>query len=436
MVNISKIPQLPPHPSRRQHIAPHDAAPLRSVSDAPLPQRSFFYILRVMEFVEEPLPAQGATVAVGMSGGIDSTLTALLMQRRGCRVIGVTMSVWDGRMPELQAGQTLRASCYGPAERQNIEECRIFCKEHGIEYHVIDVSADFRRKVLAYFRNEYRAGRTPNPCVQCNRLVKFGALLDGLDALNVQYDFFCTGHYARIVRPTTALDKTGARPCMIAGAADATKDQTYFLYRIPSATLEKIRFPLAGSQKNEVFRIAETLNLYAATRKESQDFLTEEYIDLLFSDKPPAIGDIIDIDGNILGKHRGIEHYTIGQRRGLGVSAARPLYVHSIDAKRNLIVLAGNDELNASACIADDFVWPMDVEPAEPFRALVKIRLASKPVSCRVERHVPSVGESFTGNAFAVIFDTPQRAVAPGQSAVLYRDNVIIGGGIIRKTIM
>ncbi len=389
-----------------------------------------------MEFVEEALPEKGATVAVGMSGGIDSTLTALLMQQRGCRVIGVTMSVWDGRMPELKSGQTMRASCYGPAEQVNIEECRNFCAEYGIEYRVIDVSAEFRHAVLAYFRNEYRAGRTPNPCVQCNRFVKFGALLDGLDALHVHYDYFCTGHYARIVRPAAALDASGARPCMIAGAADATKDQTYFLYRIPSAALERIRFPLAGSQKSEVFRLASTLKLHAATRKESQDFLPDEYFDMLFSDKPAKTGDIIDLDGNILGRHRGIEHYTVGQRRGLGVSAARPLYVHSIDAERNLIVLADGDELNASALIADDFVWPADIEPAEPFRALVKIRLASKPVPCTVERYVPSTDESFTGAAFLVTFDTPQRAVAPGQSAVLYRDTVIIGGGIIRKAIM
>lgn len=385
-----------------------------------------------MKVFDERLPEKGETVAVGMSGGVDSTLTALLLRQRGCKVIGVTMSLWDGLMPELKDGKTLRAACYGPSELTNIEECRLFCEEYGIEYHVIDVKKEYKNNVLEYFKKEYRSGRTPNPCIMCNRTVKFGAFLEGINAASgIDFDFFCTGHYARIVRPAEGLWNSDSRPCMIAGAADIAKDQTYFLYGIPSSVLEKVRFPLAKSSKSEVFALAEKLNLAAAARKESQDFIAEEYYDLLFSDNPSAEGDIIDLDGKVLGKHRGIEHYTVGQRRGLGVSSSRPLYVHSIDAAHNLVVLSENSGLNSKSLTAEDFVWPGGIIPDKPFRAQVKIRLASKPVPCLVEPVY--YGDGLSAETLRITFDYPQRAVAPGQSAVLYDDGVIIGGGIIKR---
>ena len=203
---------------------------------------------------------------------------------------------------------------------------------------------------------------------------------------------------------------------------------------ISSSVLEKVRFPLANTPKSEVFRLAKEYNLAAAEREESQDFIPEEYFDLLFSDKPSVPGDIIDLDGHVLGKHRGIEHYTVGQRRGLGVSSTKPLYVHSIDAVNNLVVLASNDDLNSNGLIADDFVWPGNIEPSGKFEAFVKIRLASKPVHVVVEPYIPEEGENFVGKPWKMTFDIPQRAVAPGQSAVLYDDGVIRGGGIISKT--
>lgn len=289
------------------------------------------------------MPQAGDTVVVGLSGGVDSTLTALLLKQKGCKVIGVTMSLWDGKLPELPAGKTLHDSCYGPGEVEDIEECKKFCKEQGIEYHVIDVKDTYRKEVLDYFKAEYRAGRTPNPCIRCNRYIKFGALQLGIQQLNIEYDYFCTGHYAKIVRPEEGLFGTDQKPCMIHTAMDQSKDQTYFIYRVPSSILEKVRFPLANTPKKEVFRLAREYNLAAAEREESQDFIPEEYFDLLFSDKPGVPGDIIDLDGHVLGKHRGIEHYTVGQRRGLGVSSSKPLYVHSIDAVNNLVVLASNE---------------------------------------------------------------------------------------------
>lgn len=383
------------------------------------------------------MPKAGDTVVVGMSGGVDSTLTALMLKEKGCRVIGVTMSLWDGSIPEIKSDRPMKEACYGPGEEENIDECKKFCAAHDIEYHVIEVKDEYKKRVLEYFKAEYRSGRTPNPCIQCNRYIKFGALLDGIKSIDIKYDFFCTGHYAKIVRPESALFSSDKKPCMIATAADISKDQTYFLYRIPSDVLEKVRFPLASMKKSEVFELAHRAGLEAANREESQDFIGEEYFDMLFSDKPSVPGDIIDLDGHVLGRHRGIEHYTVGQRRGLGVAVNYPVYVQSIDAKNNVVVLAPNDALNSSALIADDFVWPGDVEPDGEIDAEVKIRLASKPVKAKIKRYKIEAGDEFNykGQPYLVKFETPQRAVAPGQSAVLYKDNVIIGGGVIAKAI-
>lgn len=387
-----------------------------------------------MDYIDVEMPKAGDTVVVGMSGGVDSTLVAMLLKERGCRVIGVTMALWKGDLPPLPNGQKLHGSCYGPDEKDDIEACRKFCAENGIDYHVIDVKDEYHKQVLEYFKAEYRAGRTPNPCIRCNSLIKFGALIKGVEAMGIDYDWFCTGHYAKIVHPSEGLWGTEERPAMIACASDVTKDQAYFLYRIPSKTLEKVRFPLGFTEKKDVFRMARERKLAAAEKAESQDFIPPEYFEELFKDKPSVPGDIIDLDGHVLGRHRGIEHYTIGQRKGLGVSAPYPLYVHSIDAKENLVVLAKDGDLKCSGLVADDFAWPAGVAPKEKFDAMVKIRLASKPVKCTVEPYAPKDGESFNGEAYMVTFAEPQRAVAPGQSAVIYRDGVIAGGGVISRS--
>ena len=387
-----------------------------------------------MNYTDVSMPKSGDTVVVGMSGGVDSTLVATLLKEKGCRVIGVTMSLWKGDLPPLPNGQKLHGSCYGPDESEDIAECEKFCAEHGIEYHVIDVKDEYHKQVLEYFKAEYRAGRTPNPCIRCNSLIKFGALIKGVESLGIDYDWFCTGHYAKIVHPTEGLWGTDAKPAMIACASDITKDQAYFLYRIPSATLEKVRFPLGFTEKKEVFRMAKERGLAAAEKAESQDFIPPEYFEALFKDKPSVPGNIIDLDGHVLGRHKGIEHYTIGQRKGLGISAPYPLYVHSIDAKENLVVLAKDDDLKCSGLIADDFAWPGNVAPKEKFEAMVKIRLASRPVKCTVEPYSPCENESFNGDAYKIAFAEQQRAVAPGQSAVIYIDGVISGGGVIFRS--
>jgi tRNA-specific 2-thiouridylase len=387
-----------------------------------------------MNYIDQEMPQAGDTVVVGMSGGVDSTLTAYMLKERGCKVIGVTMSLWDDSFPVLKGddAKAVKDACFGPGEADDIEECRRFCAKYDIEYHVIDVKEQYKREVIEYFKSEYRAGRTPNPCIRCNRMIKFGALLQGVEALGIKFDYFCTGHYAKIVRPQEGLFGTTNRPYMIASATDVSKDQTYFVYRVPSSVLEKVRFPLALMKKSEVFELAKKAGLAAAERAESQDFISSEYFDLLFADKPSVPGDIIDLDGHVLGRHRGIEHYTIGQRRGLGVAVSYPVYVHSIDAKNNLVVLAPSSALDSAGLIADDFVWAGDVVPPpeyEPIEAMVKIRLASRPVKAKIRRNNPE------GSEWEVMFESPQHAVAPGQSVVLYQDGVIIGGGIISKKI-
>lgn len=394
-----------------------------------------------VNFNQVNLPEKGDTVVVGLSGGVDSTLVALLLKEKGCNVIGATMSLWDNGLPLPPSANGIRQSCYGPDEKIDIDECKRFCKEQNIPHYVVDVHEAYKKEVLENFKSEYRNGRTPNPCIMCNPKVKFGALLQGLTDMGVDFDYFCTGHYASLVKPskpiwqlynevepdTLEIEKNNIVPfpIMITPAKDYTKDQGYFLYRVPENILEKVRFPLSAMTKEEVVELAKKKNLYAASRKESQDFVPPEYLDIIFSDKKSIPGNIINLDGKILGQHKGIEYYTIGQRRGLGISAPTPLYVHSIDSETNTVVLAENNDLLRESFIAKNWVWAGNYQPKKSFTAFVKIRLASKPVEALVEPLEDS-------DTYKITFSQMQRAIAPGQSAVLYKDGITLGGGIIQ----
>lgn len=233
-----------------------------------------------MKWCSVALPESGSRCVVGMSGGVDSSLVTKLLLEKGCHVIGVTMSTWANDMPLPPSEKGIKESCYGPDEAIDIAQCKAFCNDLGIEHYTINVSDAYHREVLEYFKREYRQGKTPNPCVRCNPTVKFGALLDGVKALGIEFDYFCTGHYADLVRPEKDIRElygispySGAvnRPVMIRTAADSTKDQTYFLNRLSSEILEKVRFPLSSYTKKQVFEMASERALAAATRSESQD---------------------------------------------------------------------------------------------------------------------------------------------------------------------
>lgn len=395
-------------------------------------------------FTEINQPQKGDTVLVGMSGGVDSTLVSLLLKEQGCKVIGVTMSSWNNDLPIEPSPDGLRHSCYGPDEKIDIETCQKFCEENDIEYHVISVKDEYRKNVLEYFKSEYRNGRTPNPCIMCNPTVKFGALLKGVEKLGIKFDYFCTGHYAKLVKANIPLEEilqneneknftknenVNQFPIFISQAEDGTKDQAYFLNRIKSEVLEKVRFPLSKMTKKEVYEEARKRNLQAAEKSESQDFVPPEIFEKIFADVKSVPGNIIDENGKVLGKHRGIEFYTIGQRRGLGVSAKNPLYVKEINKTDNTVVLSENDGLLAQGLIATNWVWAGNFAPEKPFYALVKIRLASKPVEALIEK----AKEDYPEGSYKITFTEKQRAIAPGQSAVVYINGITIGGGIIEK---
>lgn len=396
-------------------------------------------------FTELNQPQKGDTVLIGMSGGVDSTLVTMLLKEQGCKVIGVTMSTWNNDLPIEPSPDGLRHSCYGPDEKIDIETCKSFCQENNIEYHVISVKDEYKKNVLEYFKSEYRNGRTPNPCIMCNPTVKFGALLHGAEKLGIKFDYFCTGHYAKLVKcnsPISEILKTedgidnstkaedvNLYPIFISQAEDGTKDQAYFLNRIPSKILEKVRFPLSKMTKKEVYEQARLRNLQAAEKSESQDFVPSEVFEKIFADVKSIPGNITDENGKILGKHRGIEFYTIGQRRGLGVSAKNPLYVKEINKENNTVILSQNDGLLADGLIATNWVWAGNFAPEKAFKGLVKIRLASKPVLALIEK----ASKDYSEGSYKITFEEKQRAIAPGQSAVVYINGVTVGGGIIEK---
>jgi tRNA-specific 2-thiouridylase len=352
------------------------------------------------------IQAEGKKVLVAMSGGVDSSVAALLIKERGYDSAGVTMCLG------VQEAEGEEPRCCGP---DAVNDARRVCDRLGIPHYVLDYAADLEEKVIRPFIAEYARGRTPNPCVACNRYLKFGLLLDKAKAMG--FDYLATGHYAGIDKRSS--DYVLKRP------KDKRKDQTYFLYHIEPERLTSVLFPLASYTKEDVRAMADKARLPVASKPESQDicFVTQKNYQAFIAERLPEIrpGWIVDKDGKKLGDHRGIAFHTIGQRGGLGISHKTPLYVIAINMAENRIIVGEKKDLLAKSLIAGDLNilvrdWPRTV--------YAKIRYRKKEAPCTA---------AFENDRIRVLFEEDQEAITPGQSVVFYDGNVVLGGGIIEE---
>ena len=341
-------------------------------------------------------------IAVGLSGGVDSSVVAALLKAQGHEVVGVTMKLWrEGR---YRGGE--KDACFGPGEAEDIARAEALCRRLGLAYHVFDCADAYERVVLEYFRSEYLAGKTPNPCVRCNAFLKFGVLPQLARESGIGFDKFATGHYARLREENGVFH--------LLRGVDEKKDQSYFLYRLTQAQLKHLLFPLGAYRKSEVRELAARFGLEVKDKPDSQDFYSGDHTELL--NASPRQGNIVDAAGNVLGTHEGFWHYTIGQRKGLGIAAKHPLYVLNIDACRNEVVVGGADEAFSRELTLDECSWIAGEAPRGEVQ--VKIRSAAERQTAFFEDNVLRFPEG--------VF-----AAAPGQSAVLYRGDETLGGGII-----
>ena len=353
-------------------------------------------------------------VAVAMSGGVDSSVAAALLKEKGYEVIGVTMKVWDGET--LPANGT-RHACYGPGEEEDLEDARKVAQVLGIPLNIFDLRQEYKIEVLDYFCHEYLSGRTPNPCIRCNRRVKFDALLRKARETGIEFDYFATGHYARVEHDE------GRSRYLLKKAKDMAKDQSYFLFALSQEQLSNSLFPLGNHTKEEVRKMARDLELGIDDKPESQDFFAGDYSTLLGKVARP--GPILNKEGEILGEHRGIPFYTIGQRKGLGISSKEPLYVTAIDQGKNVIVVGPKEEVYGDELVAMELNWIAIQELSRPVDLKAKIRYLHKEAEAMV---IP-----LDEDKVHVKFKEPQMAITPGQAVVFYDDDTVIGGGTIER---
>ncbi len=342
-------------------------------------------------------------ILVGLSGGVDSSVAALILKQQGHNVIGATMSIYRDR--GNVAHKCSHGACYGPDEKEDIEEVRRIAEQIGIPYYVFDCVEEYEEIVLDYFKSEYLKGKTPNPCIRCNSLVKFGVLPELARRQGIKFDKFATGHYSRI--------DNGILKCGV----DPKKDQSYFLYRLTKEQLENIILPLGDYTKEEIRKIAKENGLNVAEKPDSQDFYDGDYNELL--GVKDVEGNIVDLSGKVLGKHKGIWNYTIGQRKGLGVSASEPLYVLELRAETNEVVVGFKDETMSNVLYAGN---PSRLEEFKK-HCQAKIRSTQQPTNVSVDEVEDGI--------IKVEFENMQKSIAPGQSVVLYDGDVVLGGGII-----
>jgi len=353
-------------------------------------------------------------VVVAMSGGVDSSVAAALLVEEGYDVVGMMMRLWSEETVEGGAHNR----CCTP---EQLNDARRIADKIGIPFYVLDTKDVFRNTVVEYFIDQHRQAVTPNPCLECNRHIRFKWLLN--NALALDADYLATGHYARIGRAGNGefLLKTGV---------DEHKDQSYVLSVLGQQHLSKALFPVGEYPKTEVRKLAEKFGLPTASKKDSQDlcFLGDgDYRRFLSVHAPDVMkpGPIVLRNGEVIGEHSGLSNYTIGQRKGLGVTYPEPLYVIATNPYRNALIVGVRDELGHDTLVAKRVNWVSDNPPAEPFHAEVKIRYKATAM--------PALVEPLPENRMRVRFDEPQRDITPGQGAIVYDDDVCLGGGVIER---
>ena len=361
-------------------------------------------------------------VLVGLSGGVDSAVAALILKEKGYAVIGATMAIWGDRPIPKHSDKNKNAhsknACFGPDEKEDIESAKKIAEQLGIEYHVYDCSSQYNDIVLSYFKKEYKNARTPNPCVFCNALVKFGVLPEVAKKNGLEFDKFATGHYARIVEKDGEL--------FLKRGIAANKDQSYFLCRLDKNKLKDILLPLGDYTKDEIRAIARKAGLTVAGKKDSQDFYSGDYNELLNIEAKK--GNIVDIDGNVLGSHEGVWNFTVGQRKGLNINTTVPYYVLSLNADKNEVVVGKLDKTFKNTLIASNINY-LGKNEELPKKLTAKIRSGQQPTECTVEKIFDKENNS---EKIKVTFENYQKSMTPGQSVVLYdEDDCIVLGAII-----
>lgn len=362
-------------------------------------------------------------VLLGMSGGIDSTVSAMLLQEQGYELVGVTFRTYDSMKDSCLAKEK------GCCTIESIMEAKRNAERMGFEHHIVDFRESFKQCVISNFIDEYMSGHTPNPCVLCNFTIKWGEMLRLADEMGC--DYIATGHYARIAERDGHLYLTAA--------ADTHKDQTYFLWMLTEEQLHRTIFPLGGLTKDKVREIARSHGYESlATKRESQEICfvpDDDYRSFLRANVPDynervRAGEYIDRDGNVLGSHSGFVNYTIGQRKGLGIALGHPAYVTHIDAETNRVTLGTNEDMYASS------LRFRLVTPLRPFRKdlplVAKIRYRTTPVEVVIQTETPPLWGGAEGEVLSLTFSEPVWGVTPGQSVVFYQDSLVIGGGIIQ----